>query len=268
MYLDDNNIEQFIFLYKEGLLDATGKAALEEALANNVEWQQLAEMYDPTLLVPTYPHLSYPAKDKLHAMATPSKPKAVVIPFWTRVAAACALLVAVMLMVRIHRNNTVSPTSCIVASNHSKIPADTTATTPQTLADVPSAATTPHLSMAKPVSTEPQAITSDSRDPWLTEQLITYIDDNDTSFDYLLCNNTQEPCGTLPTPSATEIEYTDQLICFEDDGDAISIPPMPEPGYIPPLQSAVNDWFSNLQLARIEFQTYAISNIYKTIENK
>lgn len=56
--INDDNIEQYIFLYKEGMLNDTERTSVEEMLAVHKEWQELAEMYDPALQVPGYPKLT------------------------------------------------------------------------------------------------------------------------------------------------------------------------------------------------------------------
>ena len=47
MKLNEENIELYLFRYKEGLLDATETAEIERALASHPERQELADLYDP-----------------------------------------------------------------------------------------------------------------------------------------------------------------------------------------------------------------------------
>ena len=65
MKLNEENIELYLFRYKEGLLDATETAEVERALASHPEWQELADLYDPELTLPAGATMPYADIDSL-----------------------------------------------------------------------------------------------------------------------------------------------------------------------------------------------------------
>ncbi len=113
MKLNEENIELYLFRYKEGLLDATETAEVERALASHPEWQELADLYDPELTLPAGATMPYADIDSLrdggpkaHNEVTPIKlrdndaPRRRIVPFWTAFAAAACLLLFVTTIVR------------------------------------------------------------------------------------------------------------------------------------------------------------------------
>ena len=93
--INEDNIELILFRYKEGLLDEAETAEVEKALASRPDWQELADSYDPGLVLPAGATMSYPHAASLRN----GGPKAVrrkMIPVWITSAAAACLLFAVV----------------------------------------------------------------------------------------------------------------------------------------------------------------------------
>lgn len=93
--IDNENIELYLFRYKEGLLDPADVAEVERALAAHPEWQELANLYDPELKLPAGVTIPYDDAELLRD----GGPKAVrcrkIIPLWMVSAVAACLLFAV-----------------------------------------------------------------------------------------------------------------------------------------------------------------------------
>ena len=49
MKLDDENIELYLFRYKEGMLSSAERAEVERALVQHPEWKAMADSYDPEM---------------------------------------------------------------------------------------------------------------------------------------------------------------------------------------------------------------------------
>lgn len=112
--INDNNIELYLFRYKEGLLDATETAEVEKALASRPDWQELADLYDPELTLPSGATMPYAAFESLRdggPKAATRERKPIVLrdattqrrrlmPLWTTVAAAACLLLFVTTIVK------------------------------------------------------------------------------------------------------------------------------------------------------------------------
>lgn len=263
MNINNDNIEQYIFLYKEGLLDDAGKTEMKQAIAGNDEWQRLANMYDPTLQVPAYPKLTYAGKEKLRSIAQPTTKRQVLFPLWSRVAAACAILVAVVLFIRL--NNSTSKQNTIVAINNEETINDTLSDVYNNVSDNTNRPLYLRKSSNKPLSSEVLIAETESESQiegsclLFTEDLITFVDDDDTSFNYLVNGYSN------PKTTGNQIEFTDQLITFDDDM------PSETPTYSiqkPEWRLAINDWFATLQIARLEFQTDVVTNITKRLSRE
>ncbi len=108
MKLNEENIELYIFRYKEGMLNADESAELERALEANPEWKELADLYDPELKLPANAVLPYPdaeslrdggpkanSEKQLKPIELPRHKK--IVPMWTTIAAAACLLLFVTL---------------------------------------------------------------------------------------------------------------------------------------------------------------------------
>lgn len=272
MKITENNIELLIFKLKEGMLDEAEQASVEEALAGNDGWRQMAEMYDPALQIPDYPHLEYADKDKLRDIARPETTRRIALPLWSRVAAACAVIVAIAVTLRIGNSR---PDSNLVAFDDTRaametinrpMPADTT-TTPS--AADKTAATARNEAPGETMTAERQEEPTDNEAYCLyTEELITFLDDDDTAFDRTLHIEPQnDELEYVATESATDgIRFTDKLVTYYDDEEPDGDGPVIERQ--PAWQAAVEDWQWNLQLARLEFQTNMLNNIHKYIERK
>lgn len=112
--INDNNIELYLFRYKEGLLDEAETAEVEKALASRPDWQELADLYDPELTLPsgaTIPYADYESLRDGGPKAATRERKPVVLrdattqrrrlmPLWTTVAAAACLLLFVTTIVK------------------------------------------------------------------------------------------------------------------------------------------------------------------------
>lgn len=112
--INDNNIELYLFRYKEGLLDATETAEVEKALASRPDWQELADLYDPELTLPSGATMHYAGFESLRdggPKAATRERKPIVLrdattqrrrlmPLWTTVAAAACLLIFVTTIVK------------------------------------------------------------------------------------------------------------------------------------------------------------------------
>lgn len=90
MKLNSENIEAYLLQYAENELDEATRAEVEAFLAENPEYRELLEAYDPDFRLPVPPTPAYPNKKALQ--------KPVPMPMWwinTRRAAAIVLLLLV-----------------------------------------------------------------------------------------------------------------------------------------------------------------------------
>ncbi len=113
MKLTDQNIELYLFRYKEGLLDATENAEVERALRERPDWQELADLYDPELTLPAGVTMPYADANSLRdggpkaanlerkpIVLRDEQPRRRLMPLWTAVAAAACLLLFVTTIVK------------------------------------------------------------------------------------------------------------------------------------------------------------------------
>lgn len=112
--INDDNIELYLFRYKEGLLDEAETAEVEKALASRPDWQELADLYDPELTLPSGATMPYACYESLRdggpkAAGLERKPIVLrdattqcrrLMPLWTTVAAAACLLLFVTTIVK------------------------------------------------------------------------------------------------------------------------------------------------------------------------
>ena len=112
--INEDNIELILFRYKEGLLDEAEIAEVEKALASRPDWQELADLYDPDLTLPsgaTMPYADFASLRDGGPKAATRERKPIVLrdatsqrrrlmPLWTTVAAAACLLLFVTTIVR------------------------------------------------------------------------------------------------------------------------------------------------------------------------
>ena len=125
--INDNNIELYLFRYKEGLLDAAETAEVEKALASHPDWQELADLYDPELTLPSGASMPYAGFESLRdggPKAATRERKPIVLrdattqrrrlmPLWTTVAAAACLLLFVTTIVKFANGDTPTGTPLI-----------------------------------------------------------------------------------------------------------------------------------------------------------
>ena len=118
--INDNNIELYLFRYKEGLLDEAETAEVEKALASRHDWQELADLYDPELTLPSGATMPYDGYESLRdggPKAATRERKPIVLrdattqrrrlmPLWTTVAAAACLLLFVTTIVKFANDGT------------------------------------------------------------------------------------------------------------------------------------------------------------------
>lgn len=125
--INDNNIELYLFRYKEGLLDKAETAEVEKALASRPDWQELADLYDPELTLPSGATMPYAGFESLRdggPKAATRERKPIVLrdattqrrhlmPLWTTVAAAACLLLFVTTIVKFANGDTPTGTPLI-----------------------------------------------------------------------------------------------------------------------------------------------------------
>ena len=108
MKLDNENIELYLFRYKEGLLDVGERAAVEQALLSHPEWQEMADLYDPVFRLPAGAAMPYDDWQRLADGGMPAKTVTIsrisgrrkTIPLLVTLAAAACLLLFVTTIVR------------------------------------------------------------------------------------------------------------------------------------------------------------------------
>lgn len=286
MNINNDNIELLVFRLKEGLLDETERGMVEKALAENREWQEMADRYDPSLQVPQYPHVVYPHKDKLRSIARPAR-RIVVLPTGTwalrYVAAACALIIAFVLFLRI--NNSDKTDSTLLASNKfnehgldEKTHSDKRGLDDNSIFNEHGLnGTNGYYSSNEHESDEYDEYVfsdeneSDELDSHLyiaPEEFITYIEENDTTYDYIISSAAGMPQllaeGSTAENSTMEniIEYTNQLITFEEEDNSLPYSPQPQ------WRNSLNDWSSKLQIARLEIQTNMVTRLSRKLKNE
>jgi hypothetical protein len=117
MNLNNDNIELYLFRYKEGLLDAAESAEVEHALKEHPEWQELADLYDPGFKLPAGATMPYADFESLRdggpkVSRTPVKislrdeepRRRRALPLWTTVAAAACMLLFVTSIIKMVNN--------------------------------------------------------------------------------------------------------------------------------------------------------------------
>ena len=300
MNINNDNIELLVFRLKEGLLDEAERGVVEKALAENREWQEMADGYDPSLQVPQYPHVVYPHKDKLRSIARPAR-RIVVLPTETwvlrYVAAACALIIAFVLFLRI--NNSDKTDSTLLASNKfdergldEKTHSDKRGLDDNFIFNEHGLnGTNGYFSSNEHESDEYDEYVfsdeheSDEYDEYVfsdenesdeldshlyiaQEEFITYIDENDTTYDYIISSAAGMPQllaeGSTAENSTMEniVEYTNQLITFEEEDNSLPYSPQPQ------WRNSLNDWSSKLQIARLEIQTNMVTRLSRKLKNE
>ena len=116
MNLNDENIELYLFQYKEGMLDAGEAAEVERAIAEHPEWKEMADLYDPDFRLPAGATMPYDDFESLRdggprvEAGKPIKLGEAVrlrsIPIWKTVGVAASLLLFVTIFVKFFNNVT------------------------------------------------------------------------------------------------------------------------------------------------------------------
>ncbi|MBO4306741.1 MAG: hypothetical protein J5848_00310 [Bacteroidales bacterium] len=114
MKINDENIELYLFRYKEGMLNAAEVAEVEKVLADNPEWQELADLYDPSLTLPAGATMEYVDCEKLrdggqkseqaHVILNSQTTRRKTMPLWISFAAAACLLLFVTTITKFMSN--------------------------------------------------------------------------------------------------------------------------------------------------------------------
>lgn len=101
MELSNENIELYLFRYKEGMLDAAETSEIEEALSIHPEWREMADLYDPALILPAGVTMTYADAESLRDGGPKAAKRKRIVPVWIYyAAAACVLLAVGTLMLR------------------------------------------------------------------------------------------------------------------------------------------------------------------------
>lgn len=126
MKINDENIELYLFRYKEGMLNAAEVAEVEKVLAENPEWRELADLYDPTLKLPAGATMEYVDYEKLcdgglksepsHGIMSSQTNRRKTMPLWISFAAAACLLLFVTTIIKFINNPKAD--NVIVAGNN------------------------------------------------------------------------------------------------------------------------------------------------------
>lgn len=262
MKIENKNIEQILFRYKERLLTPDETAQVEAALSQHPEWKRMADDYDPTLCITADTSSVYPNKERLRQMAASTPRKRAVLPLWSKVSAAACLLLLVTVALHFMSGNEGEQAPAqqpMLAQNEADpfpITNDTVENEPEVLvAEIaPVIKKTPKASDAQPV----EAIAQTETKPASSDQLITYIDEDDTMF-----NSKFLPFDiamAADKPIINEPVLTDQLIIYVDANTDSITEEKNTRNY------AFEDWVNNLRLSRIEFQTNLYNQFCKLIE--
>lgn len=125
--ITSENIELFLFRYKEGLLTPDERVEVEQALASHPEWQEMADLYEPEMKLPagaTMPFEDWkslrdggPKARKTIAIGSAlGHEKRRVVPMWLSFAAAACLLLFITSIVRfVNQSPVITPQGMLVA---------------------------------------------------------------------------------------------------------------------------------------------------------
>lgn len=262
MKIENKNIEQILFRYKERLLTPDETAQVEAALSQHPEWKRMADDYDPTLCITADTSSVYPNKERLRQLADPKKERRTMFPLWSKISAAVCilLLLSIGLQRLLNSSKEQQPTS-------QPLMADNNLETKQTIYDTVeikqdrryATNIVPEKTIDETEYNNPQDIYDATiSEPVCTDQLITYIDEDDTMF-----NSKFLPFDiamAADKPIINEPVLTDQLIIYVDANTDSITEEKNTRNY------AFEDWVNNLRLSRIEFQTNLYNQFCKLIE--
>lgn len=250
----NEDIELMLFRLKEGMLSDKEVAEAHEFLLRHPEWQEVADLYDPQLSVPSYPIVSFADKESLRKpiKTIASQRKAVI---WRRLSVAASILVAVsialwMLLVP----ETDEGYTLVVAENQMKETAsepnpnedgkteadeaiDVYSMTPShnEINDVHSGQSV----VEQPVIGQPVVERAAAARVTMTDKLIVYLDDAEAE-----------------QPATPFVEETDRMITYLPADTPASVPAETTPR--PAWTYSVEDWWNGIQLAYTERQNIII----------
>ena len=218
--INDNNIELYLFRYKEGLLDEAETAELEKALASRPDWQELADLYDPELTLPSGATMPYDGFESLRdggPKAATRERKPIVLrdattqhrrlmPLWTTVAAAACLLLFVTTIVKFANGDSPTGTPLIAeltTDSTKQQPIENITTPTENKANPTENKTTP--TKATPTTTTPAPAVNATQSLGHREAptLLASADPKMPTSPNL--PNTPKPTPTLATPSDSSV---------------------------------------------------------------
>ena len=260
--INEDNIELWLFQYKEGLLDGEERATVERALEERPDWQELADLYDPELRVPALDGVVYEGKEGLKRHKPVSK-----IRLWGGIsAAACIsllLLAGIRMITKFETENYNGQTLAFVPNGEQGTEKDELkqriANPPQRKMEsvtTPTAARHSHPkgdSAAAGQRTESEELqnskfiihNSQNED----EVLIAYLDTNSA--------------GSLPVDATGDVAVAEDFITYLDEDTM----PQSENTTGSPLLSAARDRLNSIRLAYVEWQTAEIKQRYEKLNN-
>ena len=262
MKINDKNIELILFRYKEGLLSPEESSEVEHFLEQHPAWRELADMYDPSLCITADTTTVYPNKDKLRDIMTQKPQNGSALHLWSWISAAACVVLG--LSVGLHfllQTEVVTPSTSkdkIAKINPEPLPISTDTIENEQERLFASSILPQDKMQAKQETTINNTAETTSTKPVCTDQLITYIDEDDTTYNskflpFDLAMAVDEPATGDPL-------LTDQLITYVNvDTDSVA-------EALQARNYAFEDWVNNLRLSRLEFQTNLFNQFCKLIE--
>ena len=270
--LTDENIELLIFRYKEGLLDDNEREQIEKYLAENPDWRELADLYDPDLCVPAYSDIVFPDKEKLKKNTEKRK------WLWLSISAAACAALFVGFAIRFIFGDEMYDNTFLAKSGQNEIkdksgiiPLDnkSDSTVVQNVApedekrvisrDKKSLMTEPGIQVESSKSDDVIDATDGIIDFHnnVTDRLIAYSDDNEI----------QQPVEQTPQQfvgvdqlifAKPDTILTDQLITYLDDNND---PSQSKLAGRTAFECAVEDWINTIRLKSTEIQIALINKL-------
>lgn len=231
--INNDNIELYLFRYKEGLLDTATAKAVERLLATHPEWQELADLYDPELKLPAGAVLSYADAESLRDGGPKAIRRRKMIPLWVTSAAAACLLFAVAVGLLRTLGGTTQVVDPVVVARQEVNPGTDSVTTPEKQTPYVPIAHTEHFVVAEQ-SNEEIPVT----DPMQVEETLTIIPTDvepvlaeaDPSLD--LHQASEEEYDSWLYDEEAKSVYSNRLITYLDDISAEAS--METPDYVEP----------------------------------
>lgn len=263
--VNNEDIELMLFQLKEGLLSDEEARKATLFLQQHPEWQEVADLYDPTLKVPSYPAAGFPNKESLHKPLTTTATASTRAIALRRFSIAASILVAVAIAARILLiPNAKEDGTTVVAENRQNKDTDyfSQKTSPSgVLEDEMSAAsegrqsslqstitTPPTMSALQEKRNAPAEQATSKQMPaeqvptikvTITDKLIAYLDDAEPDI-----------------PETPHINMTDKLIAYLPADTPATAPTESAPR--PKWTYAIEDLWNGVQLAYTERQNEII----------